>query len=89
MIDLEQLATLPSARSFAHQLRYAADDRDTPVDTMRQAMHDAAGVIDSHFDLITLQQQWINQQRLHFGAAVGLLITTWLVGVIVIVARFI
>ena len=68
-------AIFAPAKSFAGQLRHAADDPKTAAGTMREAMRDAASVIEAHMQLIALQQAWINQLRLQVGAGVALSLT--------------
>jgi hypothetical protein len=62
------------AASYAGQLRLAADDPKTTPATMREAMRDAANVMDTHMDLIALQQTWLHQQKFQIGVAISLAI---------------
>lgn len=57
------------APNFAGQLRIAAADANTTAATMRQALLDAANVIDKDAELIQVQQNWINQLRFRVGVS--------------------
>ena len=63
----------PIAPTFAGQLRVAADDPNTTAGTMREAMRNAASLIEGYSAVITAQQYWIDRLRLQVGAgfAVG------------------
>jgi hypothetical protein len=63
------------ANSFAGQLRIAADDPDTAPGTMREAMRDAAGVMDTHVQIIALQQEQIERDKLFIGLLIAAMIT--------------
>ena len=49
----------PIAPTFAGQLRVAADDPNTTAGTMREAMRNAASLIEGYSAVITAQQYWI------------------------------
>jgi len=63
------------AATYAGQLRLAADDPKTTPATMREAMRDAANVMDTHMTLIGHQQAWLQQQKFQTGVAISLAIT--------------
>jgi hypothetical protein len=73
-------------RDFAEQLLIAADDPATTIGTMRQAMRDAAGVMQAQQEL---NEQWRAHLRMEISVATGLLIATWLcIAIVVVVYLF-
>jgi hypothetical protein len=67
--------TLEIPPTFVETLRVAADDPTTSPVRMRDAMRDAANILEGHTRLIAMQQQWIDQLRVRTGAAHALTVT--------------
>jgi hypothetical protein len=67
-------------QNFANQLRIAADDASVTSATCREAMRDAAGIIDTQQDALFVQAQLLDRARFTQSLLIGLLLTAVGVG---------